>query len=307
MNPFLYHSNGKLLLTSEYVVLDGAKAIALPTKKGQSLEIEKHAGKGIIEWTSYDENADLWFQSKFTLKKVIETENNKIGDKLLTIFKSIEKLKPDFFSNKMNYTVSSELDFNKDWGWGSSSTLINNLAKWAEVDPFVLLKKTFGGSGYDLACASSNSPISFQLKNNTQEIKPLLYSPTFKDELYFVYLEKKQNSREAMSYYQKIKKSSDTIGFFNNLTDEIVKNQSDIAIFSDLINLHEENMSSLLGMPSVKKDKFSDYPNSIKSLGAWGGDFILAVGKEALDYFPNKNYPTVLRWDDVVLQQTQQL
>ena len=35
-----YYSNGKLLITGEYVVLDGAKALALPTKFGQYLIIE---------------------------------------------------------------------------------------------------------------------------------------------------------------------------------------------------------------------------------------------------------------------------
>ena len=34
-----FHANGKLLLTGEYAVLDGAKAIGLPTKRGQSLQI----------------------------------------------------------------------------------------------------------------------------------------------------------------------------------------------------------------------------------------------------------------------------
>ena len=36
-----YFSNGKLLLTSEYGVLGGAKALALPCKKGQNLEFKK--------------------------------------------------------------------------------------------------------------------------------------------------------------------------------------------------------------------------------------------------------------------------
>jgi len=30
-----FYSNGKLLITGEYLVLDGAKALALPTKYGQ--------------------------------------------------------------------------------------------------------------------------------------------------------------------------------------------------------------------------------------------------------------------------------
>ena len=36
-----YFSNGKLLLTSEYGVLECAKALALPCKKGQNLEFKK--------------------------------------------------------------------------------------------------------------------------------------------------------------------------------------------------------------------------------------------------------------------------
>ena len=44
-----FYSNGKLLITGEYLVLDGAKAFALPTKFGQNLIIEK----GSNQETSY--------------------------------------------------------------------------------------------------------------------------------------------------------------------------------------------------------------------------------------------------------------
>jgi mevalonate kinase len=36
-----FYSNGKLLITGEYLVLDGATAFALPTKIGQNLIVEK--------------------------------------------------------------------------------------------------------------------------------------------------------------------------------------------------------------------------------------------------------------------------
>jgi mevalonate kinase len=48
-----FYSNGKLLITGEYLVLDGAKAFALPTKFGQSLIIEEGSNKA-IQWISYD-------------------------------------------------------------------------------------------------------------------------------------------------------------------------------------------------------------------------------------------------------------
>ena len=38
-NPKYFYSPGKLLLTGEYVVLDGAKSLAIPTIFGQSLNI----------------------------------------------------------------------------------------------------------------------------------------------------------------------------------------------------------------------------------------------------------------------------
>ena len=48
-----FKSNGKILLTSEYVVLDGVDCIALPTKFGQTLSVIENNSK-CINWTSYD-------------------------------------------------------------------------------------------------------------------------------------------------------------------------------------------------------------------------------------------------------------
>ena len=45
-----FYSNGKLLITGEYLVLDGAKAFALPTKFGQKLTIEETEGHC---WTAH--------------------------------------------------------------------------------------------------------------------------------------------------------------------------------------------------------------------------------------------------------------
>ncbi|MEM0993828.1 MAG: GHMP kinase, partial [Bacteroidota bacterium] len=37
--PTSYYAHGKLLLTGEYAVLDGAVALAVPSKLGQRLDI----------------------------------------------------------------------------------------------------------------------------------------------------------------------------------------------------------------------------------------------------------------------------
>lgn len=43
MSEKLFYSNGKLLLSGEYAVLDGALSLAVPTKYGQLLSVKKLA------------------------------------------------------------------------------------------------------------------------------------------------------------------------------------------------------------------------------------------------------------------------
>ena len=65
-----YYSNGKLLLTGEYVVLDGAKALAVPTKFGQLLNIKQGTNKQ-FKWTSLDFDATIWFEDTITFHEVV--------------------------------------------------------------------------------------------------------------------------------------------------------------------------------------------------------------------------------------------
>ena len=60
------YSNGKLLLTSEYLVLDGAKALAIPTKFGQDLIVQKIKEPSLI-WESFDVENNCWFSAEFRL------------------------------------------------------------------------------------------------------------------------------------------------------------------------------------------------------------------------------------------------
>ena len=56
-----FYSHGKLLLTAEYLVLDGAKALAVPTKKGQFLK-DADAEKNTLSWKSIDHKGKIWFE-----------------------------------------------------------------------------------------------------------------------------------------------------------------------------------------------------------------------------------------------------
>ena len=56
-----YRANGKLLLTGEYRVLQGAKALALPLRLGQTMQSDVLEIKnGIIHWDAMTTKG-LWF------------------------------------------------------------------------------------------------------------------------------------------------------------------------------------------------------------------------------------------------------
>ena len=71
-----FHSNGKLLISGEYLVLDGALSLALPCRFGQSLNFTEDSN-GTLEWISKDMNDTIWFNAYFEAKtlKVLKTSN----------------------------------------------------------------------------------------------------------------------------------------------------------------------------------------------------------------------------------------
>lgn len=299
-----YYSNGKLLITGEYTVLDGALALAVPTKYGQSLTVTQIPENNII-WKSIDSENHVWFEDSFPIERISSDSlkpSNDISKRIVQILHAAKQSNPGFLDLKTGFRITTKLDFPRNWGLGSSSTLINNIANWAKVDAYKLLKMTFGGSGYDIACAQRNNAITYQLKNSHREVNDVTFNPEFKGNLYFVYLNKKQNSREGIIQYHKNKDTiSSKIGDINNITNKII-DCTTLEDFNKLIDLHETIVSSIINQPTVKNALFKDFNGSIKSLGAWGGDFILV---SALDnptsYFKEKGFPTIIHYKDMIL------
>ncbi len=299
-----YKSNGKILLTSEYLVLDGALALALPSKFSQSLEVKENNKINQISWTSYDYNGKKWFEDLFTISKekfISEKINNKFSDKMISIFNGIKSLNNKAFS-KSGIEFTSKLDFSKEWGLGSSSTLINNLSLWAKINPYDLLDLTFNGSGYDIACCDKNNPILYRKTKNNRTIKNVNFNPPFKKNLFFIYLGQKQNTYEAIKYYRSnILDISNHINKINSISLSILKSNS-LNEFENLIIKHEEVISKAINIEPIQKRLFKDYKYGIiKSLGAWGGDFILVSGdKSKMEYFKNKGYKDIIPYKDLV-------
>ncbi len=303
MSTKTFHSNGKLLISGEYVVLDGAFSFAIPTKFGQSLKVTPVTQSKLI-WISYDENGHIWYENEFSLKDFhseISIETNEITKRLIQIIKTARTLNPEFLSSSFGFKITTHLDFKKEWGLGTSSTLINNIAQWAHIDAFKLLEMTFGGSGYDIACAQHNKPIGYQLQNGKPLVKEVYFNPSFKQQLYFVYLNKKQNSREGIAHYKLNKPNEYLIKELSKISHKLIQSKS-LPEFESLITLHEDYISQIIQQKPIKELLFNDFKGSIKSLGAWGGDFILITSIEnPRIYFKERGYQTIIPFSDMIL------
>ena len=300
-----FYSNGKLLLTAEYLVLDGAIALALPTKFGQNLVVEKGNNKQIV-WKSYDADLIVWFEEVILFDEITTNQHkdyNLVKSTLIEILHVAYQLNPSFVSKSNGYFVTTNLTFPRKWGLGTSSTVINNIAQWLQIDAFELLHKSFGGSGYDIACAQNNTAILYQLVNKKPVVQTVDFNPKFKENIYFVYLNQKQNSKSAIENYRKNKANhSDAISKISDVTNAIL-HTNEIESFILLLEQHEEILSSILETKTIKEQLFPDFDGAIKSLGAWGGDFVMVVSqKNPSDYFKSKGFETILKFEEMILQ-----
>lgn len=303
-----FHAHGKLMLTGEYLVLQGARALALPLNLGQSLEVTTiNDRNGIIHWDAYTPKG-FWFASIFSKHDftVHASDDMDKADNLSRIFKAIKSLNPNILEDANDYFFTTRLEFDKDWGLGSSSTLISLLAQWADVNPYELLKRTMGGSGYDIACATASKPITYKLVNGEPIVEEIDFKPAFSEKLYFVYQGHKQSSGKEVKSFKERAKSSDftsEVSEISRISESLMKVTS-FDDFCSLLTHHETIMSRCLEQPPLKSH-YSDFQGVIKSLGAWGGDFFLAATelseKEVKDYFCKKGLNVVIKYDDIVL------
>ena len=300
-----FRSNGKFLITGEYLVRSGARALAIPLKTGQSLQIEETERNNILDWTASDLRGK-WFLASLSLPdlEILETSDEEKGKFLQKTLLVAQRLNPAFLSSNQGYWVDSFLEADRDWGMGSSSTFIVNLSQWACVDPYHMHHKISTGSGYDIACAQAEKPLIYQKNFEGRSIEKVNWIPRCRKHLAFVYLGKKQNTEESLKKYRNLDFTDRELKRISGITDEfwLVNNEIDLM---SLVWEHEEIMSKILKKNPIQDKLFRDFNGAIKSLGAWGGDFILAVGRDKIKkirpYFHAKGYQTVFSWDEVII------
>lgn len=300
-----FYSHGKLLIAGEYLVLRGATALTVPVNFGQSLKIEKAENSKNLFWESF-ENNKLWFSTELNSEtlEIVQCTDQKIAERLQEILKSTIELNPGFIEDFTGKKVTSEANFILNWGLGSSSSLISNIAWWADIDPFELHKKTSTGSGFDIAAARASGPLFFKLTNSGNEIEEASFSPVFKEKIFFIYLGKKQDSSVSVELFKRKKKKLNTeIQLVSDLSKHIATTDR-IDDFEYYIKEHELILSSILKTKTIKEERFSDLKGEIKSLGAWGGDFAMMTWHDTMmelkKYLQNKNIGTVFTFDEMI-------
>ncbi len=300
-----FHSNGKLLLTGEYLVLKGAKALALPLNIGQNMEVCQN-NTLTIEWITFEKETPV-FTAVFSLPSmdIEETSNQDKAKYIQQLLIAAKSLNNNFISSSNGYSVKAIIEFNMNWGFGTSSTLINNIAQWSKVDAFKLNNLISKGSGYDIACTQENQPIIYQLMNNQPLVEQLKFSAPFWDKLNVVYLNKKMATESNISKFL-TKKEAWKIPTekTNKLTDKISSCGS-LEEFMQYMVEHEKIISEIIKELPVKQKLFSDFDGEIKSLGAWGGDFILVASTKSFveqkNYFKKKGFNTFLSLNSLTI------
>ena len=295
-------SPGKLLLTSEYVVLDGALALAVPTKWGQEFFFEENGdGNSMVFWEASHQNI-LWLKAEINYKtwEIAATNLPQAAEFVLKVLQNVQKLSDIKFRSDSSYHLKTNLQFPANYGLGSSSTLMNNLADWAGIDAFELNELSLGGSGYDIAVAKEKSAILYWKTDDERLIKAVDFNPVFKNELIFIHLNQKQDSREGIEMYRAKPKSPELIEAFSWITEEVMTCEN-LEYFSQLMEVHERKLSNFLGIKTVKEKYFENCPVFVKSLGAWGGDFVMSTKFTGFeDYFSGKGFNHIFSWDDLI-------
>ena len=312
MSDQYFYGHGKLLLSGEYFVLEGAQALALPTTVGQSMKVKyRHSYQPTLNWKSFDHSGNVWFESSFEFWhfKPIRPQGSVTEKFIQNALNAVRLQNPHFLRDDMDVFVETKIEFPLEWGLGSSSSFMYNVAQWAYVSPFELLKKTIGGSGYDIACAQAMGPISYKKFDGKPQWEAAPFKPVFKDQVFFVYLGQKQNSEREVTKFQdmKIEGMSQIVTEISQLTREMI-HANDLVTFNKIIHAHEDIISKALGYEKVKSIHFNDFWGEVKSLGAWGGDFAMVTSDrdstQTREYFQQKGFNTMIPFSELIRMES---
>ena len=293
-----FFAPGKLLLTGEYAVLRGAQALSVPTLLGQSLRIEEPTTNSFLHWQAFTEKGELWLEVHFN--KALEIIQCAQPEKAQDLQKLLRQAQALGGRIQGPLLVQTHLQFNRNWGLGSSSSLCALVAEWLQVPALPLFFNALAGSGYDVATATARNPILYQLESAKKGVFEPVSLPPILQNSAFLFLGQKQNSAQEVGKFKSRKAHAKDIAAISALSRRLLQCTSK----ADLINLlkqHEEITARIVGKVPVQGTRFADFQGVVKSLGAWGGDFVWIVeSKPQPHYFEDLGYDEPISFNNMI-------
>ena len=300
-------ARGKLLISAEYMVLHGSQALVLPLNKTQSLHKIKSGDRTRFSWNAY-QGKDLWFRADFrpSTLEIVTTSDREKAEKLRLLLEALMELDPLFQRELHIWDVETRLDFSPEWGFGSSSTLTVLMAEWAGVNALDLHFMISEGSGYDVACAVADHAILYSLRDEEPHYEPVLFHPPQADQIHFVWLGSKQSTAlHLREMAGRLNPTREEVNYFSKLTRDML-GARDLKEFRALMEEHEAKLSELTGQERVSQARFPGLQGSVKSLGAWGGDFVMIASEQEpgalYNYLDKLGFTTRFRFKDLIYE-----
>ena len=299
-----FYSSGKLILMGEYAVLYGADALCMPLKTGQQL-IASTENEKVIHWSWVYKDSTI---AGFTLdSQSLDLIHHGAGDPQWAqkLIRLIREQNPGFILHE-GASLKFENFFPVEWGLGSSSATISSLCRMAGVDPYKVNESLMGGSGADIAATTASSWFLYRRTEHGTVTWELPFDFGFKENTWFVYSGKKQATASHLGSIEKNKNQ-----FVDwNLVNEYVYRFVAVAAVPELLKVvydHEMLISNAIYMEPVGIG-FSDFPGKVKSLGAWGGDFFMAISQQdsnfVKNYFMDKGFVHIFTWEEMTKRES---
>lgn len=292
-------SSGKLLLMGEYAVLHGADAVCLPLKTGQELTVtDTTPGEIHWKWTYKDH-----VLAHFTLNAATLDERTILAgstDWVLRLLHLVRKQDPDFMRTGGKSLVFVN-DFPPQWGLGSSSATISSLCRLAGLNPYEVNRQLMGGSGADIACTTAPNWFLYRNDDKGPQTWEIPFNYHFSDNTWFVYSGKKMETASHLKSFSSHARPAVSWMTANDYVYRFISVPT-LPEAMKIIYEHELLIGEAIGEESISH-RFCDFPGKVKSLGAWGGDFFMALSQQdsgfVKKYFQGRGYDTVLSWEEL--------
>ena len=269
-----------------------------PTIFGQKFTFSENLNDDIL-WLAKDING-TFLEKKFSIESISNPDNIRAEDALLKTLANAYQLS----NNKkklQGFNVESTLNYDRNFGLGSSASFLRLVADIFDCNPFSLRMNGWNGSGFDIAATTQNQLFTYSIEGDLPKVETAIFNNKLTENIFFIYTNKKQNTRDSI---QRIKlndtEKADFVAKANALTVDFQSCSSNFELIM-LMEEHEELVSFYTGYNKIKV-QFTDFQGGIKSLGAWGGDFIMATGEKEYiySYFKTKGLDKIYSWNEII-------